>query len=221
MHHQKIYIAGPMTGMPDNNYPAFNEAAAMLRAQGYQVENPAENAPPTCGTWQGYMRLALAQLSKCDTIYILAGWMNSKGARIEARNAYDLGLSIQFAPDALREKPGVHSIRDLIQDAADKALNATKAQSRAINDLLNIAAVAGQHEAVRKYTALLRDLLNRTISDVHPLYINPLKTEPVAEVCSASHDDAEFGERAIAILRDISHLDYGTKLFAGPAEEKC
>lgn len=216
MHHQKIYIAGPMTGMPENNYPAFNEAAAMLRAQGYQVENPAENTPPACGTWQGYMRLALAQLAKCDTIYILPGWMNSKGARMEARNAYDLGLSIQFAPDALREKPGVHSIRDLIQDAADKALNTTKAQSRAINDLLNIAAVAGQHNTVHKSTALLRDLLNRTISDVHPLYINPLKTEPVAEVCSASHDDAEFGERAIAILRDISHLDYGTKLVAVP-----
>lgn len=219
-HTQKIYIAGPMTGLPGYNYPAFNEVAAMLRAQGYLVENPAENPEPACGTWQGYMRNALAQLVKCDTIYILAGWMGSKGARIEARTAYDLGLCIQFAPDALLEKPGVHSIRELIQHAADQTRNATWKQVRAMNDLLNIAAVAGRHDVVSKATNTLRDLLNCTIRDYEPIYIDPLKTEPVAEICSASHDDAAFCERAIAVLRDISNFDYGTKLVAVPKTQE-
>lgn len=39
--------------------------------------------------------------------------------------------------------------------------------------------------------------------------------KPVAEICSASHDDAEFGERAIKPLRDISGFEYGTQLYAG------
>ena len=42
----RVYIAGPMTGLPDFNYPAFNAAAAKLRALGLEVLNPAENPPP-------------------------------------------------------------------------------------------------------------------------------------------------------------------------------
>ncbi|MCY1527250.1 hypothetical protein D9M68_623110 [compost metagenome] len=40
---KRIYLAGPMTGLPEFNYPAFHAEAARLRALGYQVENPAEN----------------------------------------------------------------------------------------------------------------------------------------------------------------------------------
>ena len=43
------------------------------------------------------------------------------------------------------------------------------------------------------------------------------KIQPVAEICSASHDDAQFGERDIKLLRDISGFEYGTPLYAGAA----
>lgn len=43
--------------------------------------------------------------------------------------------------------------------------------------------------------------------------------EAIAEITSASHDNAEHGERGIRILRDFQHLEYGTKLYAHPA--KC
>lgn len=88
----RVYLCGPMTGLPDNNYPAFHAMAAELRAAGYEVENPAENEPPACGTWAGWMRLGIAQLMQCDGIFLLPGWHKSKGAAIERRLASELGL---------------------------------------------------------------------------------------------------------------------------------
>ena len=38
----KLYISGPMTGVPQYNFPAFDAAASHARAQGYEVINPAE-----------------------------------------------------------------------------------------------------------------------------------------------------------------------------------
>lgn len=93
----RIYIAGPMSGMPDLNYPEFNRAAKGLRELGYHVENPAENTPPPCKSWEGYMRLAVAQLVTCDEIHMLRGWKHSKGARIERDLAAELGLLISGA----------------------------------------------------------------------------------------------------------------------------
>lgn len=94
----RIYIAGPMSGLPDLNYPAFDEAALHLRALGYHIENPAENPPPQCASWAGYMRLALAQLVTCDEIHMLRGWQQSRGARIEHDLAVELGMLVSGAP---------------------------------------------------------------------------------------------------------------------------
>lgn len=91
---KRVYIAGPMTGLPELNYPAFNAAAARLRALGFEVENPAENPEPHCGSWLGYMRMAIRQLSQCDGVVLLPGWQESKGARIEHQLATQLGLSV-------------------------------------------------------------------------------------------------------------------------------
>lgn len=89
---KRIYIAGPMTGHANFNYPAFNAEAARLRALGYHVENPAENPPPPCNSWLGFMRIAIAQMVTCDMVALLPGWHKSRGAMIEHGLATALGL---------------------------------------------------------------------------------------------------------------------------------
>lgn len=97
---KRIYIAGPMTGLPDLNYPAFNAQAERLRGEGYHVENPAEN--PECDSWAGYMRMAIAQLITCDEILLLPGYVLSKGAMLEIQIASALGLHfIPLEPEVL------------------------------------------------------------------------------------------------------------------------
>ena len=95
-HPLRVYIAGPMTGLPDFNYPAFHAEAARLRAAGFEVENPADNPHPPCGSWAGYMRMAIRQISHCDAVAFLPGWNSSRGARLERRIALDLGLSVIY-----------------------------------------------------------------------------------------------------------------------------
>ncbi len=97
----RVYIAGPMSGLPEYNYPAFHAAAKRLRDLGFDVSNPAENPEPPCGTWLGYMRMALAQLVTCDGVALLTDWQNSRGACIERDLALRLGLDVRAETEIL------------------------------------------------------------------------------------------------------------------------
>lgn len=88
----RIYLSGPMSNLPDFNYPAFHAEAARLRLLGYQIENPAEN--PSQPNWQGCMRLAIRQMLTCDTIAMLPGWTESRGATLERYTAGMVGMRI-------------------------------------------------------------------------------------------------------------------------------
>jgi len=91
-----LYLAGPMSGIADFNHPAFHAAAAKLRAQGYQVVNPAELNPDTSKTWDQCMRRDLQALADCYAIAFLPGWEASKGARLEYDVAQALGMTIML-----------------------------------------------------------------------------------------------------------------------------
>jgi hypothetical protein len=94
----KVYIAGPMTGLKDFNYPAFNEAAQRWREAGWTVFNPAENfGGDTTRNYREYMREDLAMLQQADAIALLFGWRLSRGARYELLTAQLLGLVVYNA----------------------------------------------------------------------------------------------------------------------------
>lgn len=96
----KIYIAGPMSGLPEYNYPAFHAAASELAALGHEVLNPATN--PEQSSWEGYMRAAIAQVIQADAIAYLPGSYESRGARLELEIAGELGMEAKPLYEWLR-----------------------------------------------------------------------------------------------------------------------
>lgn len=91
----RLYIAGPMTGYPDYNFPAFNYAADALRKRGYEVLNPADNGTTDGYEWADYLRDALEMVLKAQGIAVLPGHEMSRGARLETHVAFALGMPIK------------------------------------------------------------------------------------------------------------------------------
>lgn len=99
------YIAGPMRGLPKWNFPAFDRAAAVLRARGVTCISPAEldreagfdehgTEPPDVRAC--IRRDLLAILDHCDTIALLPGWEDSRGCRVEVALGQLLGLRFVY-----------------------------------------------------------------------------------------------------------------------------
>ena len=93
----KVYLAGPMTGIPEFNFPAFKAATEDLRQRGYDVLSPAEMdeaegfEPSPTGDDQApeqYAAFLARDIQKIaeaniDAIVVLPGWETSGGANTE------------------------------------------------------------------------------------------------------------------------------------------
>lgn len=117
-HTKRIYLAGPMRGIPNFNFPAFHANAAALRSRGYVVFSPAEKDMERHGTdisagnatgdereavkKHGFsLRQALGEdmawiCAHADAIALLPGWEKSKGAIAEKATAEALGLEVIY-----------------------------------------------------------------------------------------------------------------------------
>jgi len=115
---KKIYVAGPMSGIKEFNFPAFHEATKALRANGWEVFNPAERDFEVHGTdisvgnetgsveeaakEHGFSkRRALGDdlawiCANADAIYMLPGWVYSTGAAAEFATATALDIKSFF-----------------------------------------------------------------------------------------------------------------------------
>lgn len=101
---KKAYLSGPMRGLPDNNFPLFNAAAAVLRNRGWDVHNPAEHDNPG-ETSRDYARrdlnIIIDWLGDDDVVIVLPYWEESLGATAEVSTAEWLGLKIMTIEEAL------------------------------------------------------------------------------------------------------------------------
>lgn len=113
----KIYVSGPMRGIPQFNFPAFDQAASRLRSEGNIVFNPAEEDRRKYGheiaSYNNTGDEAVAALSgfnlrdvlardmdwicrQADAVAMLPGWETSRGATAEKATAEALGLAVIF-----------------------------------------------------------------------------------------------------------------------------
>lgn len=105
----RLYLAGPMAGYADDNYPAFDAARDRLRAQGHAVVSPADVGRSLWASYAGgrhefedrhaparraqlYMLHDLRVLLSCDAVVLLEGWRRATGAVFEAMTAATAGL---------------------------------------------------------------------------------------------------------------------------------
>ena len=106
----KVYISGPMSNLTREQYmELFRRAEQSLRSQGYRkIVNPIR---VWACRWPWLYRLIgykltllydLWLLMRCDQIYKMPGWRDSKGANIESCVAYH--FKIWPAPDSQTKK---------------------------------------------------------------------------------------------------------------------
>lgn len=101
----RVYIAGPMTGLPEFNFPAFHAAAAAWREAGWEVLNPAESFDGATNLpYKEYVAHDIELLRSCDAIAMLPGWdgENARGSVWEREIAASLfGLLVFDAESAV------------------------------------------------------------------------------------------------------------------------
>jgi hypothetical protein len=107
-----------MTGYPQFNFPAFDEVAAALRADGYKIVSPAElddpetrkaalaspDGAPGSGTannetWGDFLSRDVKLVADLiDGIVVIDGWNKSRGVRLETFVAFLCGKPIRHYP---------------------------------------------------------------------------------------------------------------------------
>lgn len=100
---KRVYVGGPVTGMPNDNHEAFALATYKEEKAGRIVFNPT--TLPKGLEYGEYMTLCLPMLGMADELVLLPGWQDSKGAKAEHEVALCLGLVIRY-PDGITSYPG-------------------------------------------------------------------------------------------------------------------
>lgn len=110
----RIYLAGPMSGVPEHNFPAFRSAGDELRTLGYDVVSPVEmdeaegfdaaTAPdvaPGSQEWNRFLARDVMVVADpaTEAVVVLPGWERSRGACLEVHVARALGKVVLAYPD--------------------------------------------------------------------------------------------------------------------------
>lgn len=108
------YLCGPMSGIPQFNYPLFDGAAKELRELNYNIVSPSELShahvreavllspdgqplPAEFGNYASFLTCGInTMLTTCFGLILLPGWEKSCGARIEVYAGLLLGKSFRL-----------------------------------------------------------------------------------------------------------------------------
>lgn len=112
MKSKRIFISGPMTGYDYWNYPKFDMVESILTANGFEVVNPAnigrKFGPENVDADQALYKAMEAEIQEaektCDVIFLMKGWEDSVGVRLELKTALALGLPIVLEGDGATDK---------------------------------------------------------------------------------------------------------------------
>lgn len=98
-----VYIAGPISGKPDDNKKAFSNAEERLFMMGYSPVNPHKlnHEENHSRDWFQYMRVCISAMMQCDAIVLLDGWEDSDGAQMEIKLATSLNIPWAFMANRL------------------------------------------------------------------------------------------------------------------------
>lgn len=114
----KIYVSGKITGLPiEEAKQRFANSQALLESIGFEVVNPLEfGLCDEKASWESHMVKDIEMLFKCDAIYMMDNWTDSKGAQIEYDIANRLGKDVWFESNVRRENKEVMRIQNAIHE---------------------------------------------------------------------------------------------------------
>lgn len=96
----RLYVSGPMRGLPNSNFPAFDKVANELRDMGHDVLSPAdsfkdEDGNPVRGLPRSeYLKHDIQLILICDGVVVIDGWYDSPGARFEVSEAFSIDIPV-------------------------------------------------------------------------------------------------------------------------------
>ena len=96
---KRIYISGRISGLPYEEARAkFDAAEIYLLTHGWvDIANPMRcKIFKRKDEWAWQMGACLMMLLRCEAIYMLRDWNDSRGARIEHAVARELGIEIIY-----------------------------------------------------------------------------------------------------------------------------
>ena len=143
------YIAGPMRGIKDFNFPAFDAVAKAARRNGYTIFSPAEHDresgfDETQNDLEGFdlkaaLRWDIEAILKSDEILLLPNWRASSGVAIELVVARAIGIPVY---EVFREDDWLGFIFKLLPEE----IGAKRSISEWQVDSLATATASGFHD---------------------------------------------------------------------------
>jgi hypothetical protein len=116
------YISGPMRGKANFNYDLFNEVETQLVAHGWEVLNPTRHFDGDQTREPAeYMALDLEDVIKADAVFLLPGWQDSEGARLEYQAAKFLGKQFFYVNGASQAEPAEMEAASLVRSGKREA----------------------------------------------------------------------------------------------------